>query len=59
MGDTLTNPKGEDVLIESIVRFNEPVNIYNFEVNPYHTYVANGIIAHNRLMKLEANKGFR
>ncbi|MFC1704535.1 hypothetical protein ACFL1E_07150 [Candidatus Omnitrophota bacterium] len=26
----------------------EPTEVYNLEVNPYHTYVAGGIVAHNK-----------
>lgn len=48
VGDTLTNTKGEDVAIQTIEVVNNKVNIYNFEVNPYHTYVADGVIVHNR-----------
>ena len=51
VGDTLTNTKGEDVPIERIDVIKETVDIYNFEVNPYHTYVANGLIVHNSLFK--------
>ncbi|HOW35276.1 MAG TPA: polymorphic toxin-type HINT domain-containing protein [Candidatus Omnitrophota bacterium] len=48
VGDTLTNTQGEDVAIQTIEVVNNKVNIYNFEVNPYHTYVADGVIVHNR-----------
>ncbi|MFC1704537.1 right-handed parallel beta-helix repeat-containing protein, partial [Candidatus Omnitrophota bacterium] len=47
MGDTLTNIKGEDVPIWSIVQVKEWVDIYNLEVEPNHTYVAEGYIVHN------------
>ena len=54
VGDTLTDANGKDVEIESIEFINEPVNIYNFEVNPYHTYVADGFIVHNRKLNVVA-----
>ncbi len=47
VGDTLTNAQGQEVPIESIVLVKEKIDIYNFEVNPYHTYVADGYIVHN------------
>ncbi len=48
VGDTLTDMKGNDVLIASIEKVNEKVDIYNFEVSPLHTYIAGGFIVHNR-----------
>lgn len=48
VGDTLTNAKGEDVAIKTIKVVKKKVDIYNFEVNPCHTYVADGVIVHNR-----------
>jgi hypothetical protein len=27
---------------------NKKVPVYNLEVNPYHTYVAGGIVTHNK-----------
>jgi intein/homing endonuclease len=47
IGDTLTNARGEDIPIESIDIVKETVDVYNFEVNPYHTYIAGGIVVHN------------
>ena len=51
VGDTLTNKEGQPISIESIEQISEIVNIYNFEVNPYHTYTVGmgdeEIIVHN------------
>lgn len=57
VGDMLTKADGQDVPIESIEKVNELVNIYNFEVNPTHTYVANGFIVHNRKLEYEQYHG--
>jgi hypothetical protein len=48
VGDTLTAPDGSDVPIQSIKRIDEKVTVYNFAVNPFETYVANGVIVHNK-----------
>ncbi len=48
VGDTLTNAMGKDVPIETIVTAKDSVEVYNFEVNPLHTYVAAGFVVHNR-----------
>ncbi len=47
LGDYLLNSDGEDVLVTSLESVNEPVWVYNFEVEKYHTYFANGIYVHN------------
>jgi len=47
-GAELTAENGSAVEIETIRRVDEPVTVYNFAVNPYGTYVANGIIVHNK-----------
>ena len=36
------------IVIESIKTVEEPVTVYNFSVNPYQTYVADGVIVHNK-----------
>ncbi len=54
MGDTLTSADGKNVTISSIVKVNEENNIYNFEVERYHTYVAGGYIVHNRKLNVMA-----
>ena len=48
IGDTLTNTQGEEVAIFDIVEVKESVEVYNFETNPLHTYIANGFIVHNK-----------
>jgi len=48
VGDTLTAPDGKPVPIEKIEKVDGKVMVYNFAVNPYETYVANGVIVHNR-----------
>ena len=48
VGDTLTAPDGEPVPIEKIEKVEGKVKVYNFAVNPYETYVASGVIVHNR-----------
>lgn len=48
VGDALTGADGGEVAIESIEVLRGPVTVYNFAVNPYETYVAGGIVAHNR-----------
>ncbi len=58
VGDTLTNAKNEDVVIDSIETVNELVPIYNFEVSPYHTYVAGGFIVHNRKHNIDDGGGY-
>ncbi len=39
--------KGKDIPIAGISKAKESADIYNFEVNPYHTYVADGFVVHN------------
>jgi hypothetical protein len=48
VGDTLTAADGKAVPIESIETIKESVTVYNFATNPYQTYIANGIIVHNK-----------
>lgn len=48
VGDSLTAADGGTVTIDSIEEVREPVTVYNFAVNPYGTYVADGIIVHNK-----------
>lgn len=52
-GDSMTSADGSKVVIDSIERVDEQVTVYNFAVNPYETYVANGIIVHNRKPDIE------
>jgi hypothetical protein len=48
VGDHLTAADGSVVTVATIETVPGPVTVYNFEVNPYGTYVANGIVVHNR-----------
>jgi len=48
IGDELTKVNGSKETITSIERIEEPVLVYNLEVNPYHTYYADNILAHNK-----------
>jgi prepilin-type N-terminal cleavage/methylation domain-containing protein len=47
-GDNLLSSKGEPERIASIKEIKETVLVYNLEVNPYHTFIAGGIVAHNK-----------
>ncbi len=53
VGDTLTRADGTVVPIESIETVHEAVTVYNFAVNPYESYVAGGIIVHNKPPKIK------
>ncbi|MFH1621822.1 MAG: polymorphic toxin-type HINT domain-containing protein [Candidatus Omnitrophota bacterium] len=48
VGDLLLNQKGEHQKIESIEEVLAKEKVYNFHINPYHTYIANGYVVHNR-----------
>jgi len=48
VGDNILNSLGQPEAIRSIEEVKEKALVYNFEVNPYHTYVAGGIVAHNK-----------
>ncbi|KKQ28136.1 MAG: Alpha-2-macroglobulin domain protein [Candidatus Magasanikbacteria bacterium GW2011_GWC2_37_14] len=47
VGDYLTNEAGEEVRVETIEQVNQVVEVYNFRVDPEHTYFADGIYVHN------------
>jgi len=47
-GDPITGAGGNDIDIECVIAVVEPVDVYNFEVESRHTYIADGYIAHNR-----------
>ncbi|PIQ67849.1 hypothetical protein COV92_00850 [Candidatus Uhrbacteria bacterium CG11_big_fil_rev_8_21_14_0_20_41_9] len=47
VGDILINSEGFPVRIDSIEWKHEPVYVYNFHVETYHTYLANDIYVHN------------
>ena len=48
VGDELLNAQGELTIITSIQRVKEKAQVYNLEVNRYHTYIAGGIVVHNK-----------
>lgn len=47
LGDHLFNAKGKPEPITSIQVVKQHVKVYNLEINPYHTYIAGGIVVHN------------
>jgi hypothetical protein len=49
IGDSLLNSQGKTELITDIKKFNDEVDTYNLEVNPYHTYIAGGYVVHNKI----------
>ena len=48
VGDKLIGADKKEVAIASIRNVPEPVKVYNFATNPYATYVAGGVIVHNK-----------
>lgn len=46
-GDWLLQLDGTKVFVESIEIRREPVMVYNFTVEPHHTYIADGFYVHN------------
>ena len=48
VGDTLTAAGGSPVKIESIEVVEKAVTVYNFDVNPFETFVADGFIVHRK-----------
>ena len=47
VGDFLLNESGELVKVKTLERINNAVKVYNFEVEDFHTYFANGFYVHN------------
>ena len=47
-GDVLTLPDGEDAEIIETVRTEQPTVVYNFDVDEYESYFANGVLAHQK-----------
>ncbi|MCD6109489.1 Ig-like domain-containing protein [bacterium] len=47
IGDTLLGKDGEDIPVTSIKTIAQTVYVYNFEVEKYHTYIADNIYVHN------------
>ena len=48
IGDSLLRIDGEGIMIQSIETVFERVPTYNLEVETFHNYFANGILAHNK-----------
>jgi intein/homing endonuclease len=48
IGDKLLNSDGTPNPIVSMKKIQANVKVFNLEVNPYHTYIANGIVVHNK-----------
>ncbi len=46
-GDWLLDKEGNKIFITSIDNKKEIVEVYNFRVEPYHTYIADGFYVHN------------
>ena len=44
----LTDKDNNPILISKIEEVDELSDVFNFEVEKYHTYVAEGIIVHNK-----------
>jgi hypothetical protein len=47
VGDTLTSESLEEVVITSMDIIYEVKDVYNFEVEDYHSYLVDGLIVHN------------
>jgi len=48
VGGTLIGADKKEITIASIRTVPDHVTVYNFATNPYATYVANGVIVHNK-----------
>jgi hypothetical protein len=47
VGDRLMDSNGDYVFVEKIEQRHELTKVYNFEVDPQHTYFASGLYVHN------------
>ncbi len=47
VGDFLAGEDGSEVEVYSVEESDESTWVYNFEVDDYHTYIANGLYVHN------------
>ena len=47
-GDTLTSSDGSPMPIETIEVVRGPITVYNFDTNPFETFVADGFIVHRK-----------
>lgn len=54
VGDVLARADGTPEMVTKIELVLEPVKVFNFSTNPYETFVADGIIVHNK--PLEENE---
>ena len=48
VNDTLTAADGHQVPIDSIEVVKQAVTVYNFDVNPFETFIADGFIVHRK-----------
>ena len=48
VGDTLTSVDGSALPIQTIDVVRGPITVYNFDTNPYETFVAGGVIVHRK-----------
>ncbi len=48
VGDKLIGADKKEIAIASIRAVPDHVTVYNFATNPYGTYIANGVIVHNK-----------
>jgi hypothetical protein len=53
VGDTLTTADGIPLAIESRQVVPGPVEVFNFEVDPLGTYVAGGVVVHNKKLPVK------
>ena len=53
VGDPLTAADGSSLPIRSIMRVDEPVTAYNFEVGELSSYIAHGVVVHNKNLEYE------
>lgn len=47
VGDTILGDSGRQEVIRSLEIVKDDVMVYNFEVSPYATYIADGMVVHN------------
>jgi hypothetical protein len=48
VGDSLTGATGGAIRIDSIERVDRKVTVYNLQIDSFETYVAGGVVAHNK-----------
>jgi len=52
LGDELTTGTGSKEKITSLKLVEEPLKVYNLEVEPHHNYLASGILVHNKILAI-------